>query len=181
MNFKYCPNCKTKIKMSNRLIDCTNCGFHLYINPAPTNGLILENEKGEILLVKRKVPPKKGYWDVPGGFIDFGETLEQSLKRETREELGINIFDLKYFSSTADRYPYKNINYHTLCFLMTAKTSDTKKIFARDDIDGYKFFTKSNFPFDRIAFPQLKTVFKKYLSAAKKSPSGVEKRQNGQK
>src|SRR3990167_11236908 len=114
MYFKYCPNCKAKIKMDDRLIDCALCGFHYYLNPAPTNGLILESEKGEILLVKRKVSPKKGYWDVPGGFIDFGENLEESLKREIKEELGIQIFNLKYFISVSVPYLYKGINYHTL-------------------------------------------------------------------
>ena len=166
MYFKYCPNCKANIKMSNRLIDCTLCGFHFYISPAPTNGLILENEKGEILLVKRKVSPKKGYWDIPGGFIDFGENLEESLKREVKEELLIELHDLKYFTSTADHYLYKGVNYHTLCFVLLGKTKDVKKISVHDDIDGYKFFSKKDFPINRLAFPELKEVFKKYLSSS---------------
>ena len=170
--FKYCPNCKAKIKLSNRpaspagrLIDCTFCGFHFYINPAPTNGLILENEKGEILLVKRKYPPKKGYWDIPGGFVDFGETIEESLRREIKEELEIDITDLKYFTSTADRYLFKGVDYHTLCFVFLGKFVGKKNLSPSDDIDEIKFFSKNNLPFDRLAFPGLIGVYKNYLSS----------------
>lgn len=167
--FKYCPNCKANIKVYNRLIDCTSCGFHFYFNPSPTNGLILENEKGEVLLVKRKYLPKKGYWDIPGGFIDFRETLEESLEREIREELGIEITNLKYFASTADRYLYKGINYHTLGFILLAKTKDINKISPHDDIAEIKFFNRNNFPINRLAFSKLKEVFKKYLSSFNQS------------
>ena len=181
--FKFCPNCKTRLKLSDRavlssverLIDCAVCGFYFYINPSPTNGLILENEIGEILLVKRKIQPKKGYWDIPGGFIDFDETLEESLKREIREELSIEIYDLKYFASTADRYLYQGINYHTLCFIMKAKANSLKKISPQDDIGGYKFFSKKNFPLERLAFSGLKEFFKKYLFSTKQSPSAVKR------
>ena len=167
--FKYCPNCKTNVKVSNRLIDCTDCGFHFYFNPSPTNGLILENEKGEVLLVKRKYPPKKGYWDIPGGFVDFEETIEESLEREIKEELGIEISHLKYFASTSDRYLFRDINYHTLCFVFLAKAITNQDLSPSDDITEIKFFHKDNIPIDKLAFVSLKEVFIKYLSSFKQS------------
>src|SRR3990172_10134744 len=160
--FKYCPNCKAKIKKSNRLIDCTSCGFRFYLNPVPTNGLIVQNEKGEILLVRRKSDPKKGFWDVPGGFVDIGETLEESFLREIQEELGVEVQNLQYLTSTADRYLYKETNYHTICFLFTGNV-DQKKIVAHDDISEIKFFPKNKIPYDRIAFAGIKTGLKLYL------------------
>lgn len=165
----YCPRCSKKlIKKSENLYQCSNCGFHLYENPRPTNGLIAENKKGEILLVRRKSDPKKGYWDVPGGFVDLNENLEQSFRREIREELGVEIKNLNYLISVADRYLYKGINYHTLCFIFTGKI-DTGKIKINDDITGIGFFPKNKIPYDRIAFSGVIKGIKKYLSAFKQS------------
>lgn len=169
--YKYCPLCSKKItKKSENLFICNFCGFHLYENPRPTNGLIAENKKGEILLVKRKDNPKKGFWDVPGGFVEIGETLEESFIREIREELGDEPKNLFYLTSTADRYLYKGINYHTICFLFTGKVNP-KKIKVHDDITEIKFFPKNKIPYDRIAFAGVKVGLKLYLS----SPNQPEK------
>ena len=82
-SFIYCPNCQTKLVTKHeRLIDCKKCDFVYYLSPAMTNGAIIENNKGEILLVKRKINPKKGFWDTPGGFVEYHETLEQSIIRK---------------------------------------------------------------------------------------------------
>lgn len=164
MDFKYCPNCKSEIKLSNRLIDCSFCGFHFYVNPAPTNAVILLNDKDEILLVRRKVEPKKGYWDLAGGFVNFDESLEKSVKREIKEELGINLTNFKYFASTADRYFYKGINYYTVCSIFVAKIG-RENITPADDVSEIRAFKKNNIPFDRIAFPGVKKNLKKYLSS----------------
>lgn len=160
----YCSRCKTKLnKTSSNLRDCSNCKLHLYINPVTTNGAVLKNEKGEILLVKRKFDPKKGYWDIPGGFVDLGETIEESLRRELKEELGITIKDFKYLTSKIDMYEYRGINYQTLGTIFEGSISSKEKMEASDDIDGFKFFSIKNFPIDKLAFKSLEEFFKDYL------------------
>lgn len=161
--FRYCPNCKNPLeKIGDRIINCKNCGFHFYFNPASTNALILENNKGEILLTKRKFPPKKGFWDTPGGFITFKENVEESLRREIKEELGINLKQIKYFGSYWSYYPYKGINYQTLCHVFTSKYQD-EKILNRDDITAHKFFAKDKIPFDKISFDDIRQAVKDYV------------------
>src|SRR3989344_4600239 len=79
MEYSFCPKCGSKAdKKLHNLLICPNCQYNFYINPSPTNGLIIENSKGEILLVKRKLEPKKGYLDVAGGLVEPGESLEES-------------------------------------------------------------------------------------------------------
>ncbi len=161
--FKYCPNCKTKlIHKVERLINCIKCGFMFYLSPALTNGVIIKNKKGEILLVKRKIDPGKGLWDTPGGFIEYNENLEESLVREIQEELQTPISNLKYLSSQIDRYLYAGINYHTLCVFFQGEV-DENKIKTADDIDGFQFFPKDKIPYDKIAFEGVKKVIRRYL------------------
>ncbi len=161
--FKFCPQCQKSIKKTNRLIQCQYCHFNFYLNPVPTNGLILENNNGEILLVKRKFPPKKDYWDIPGGFINFKETVEESLVREIKEELGINLNNFVYFSSCYDNYLYKKINYQTLCLIFVKKNFQGE-IITNDDISQAKFFKKSEINFKKIAFKGIAKALKNYLT-----------------
>lgn len=171
--FQYCPKCSKKIKSINlpaklrsnasRRVKCTSCGLNFYLSPYLTNAVILENKKNEILLVKRKFPPKIGWWDLPGGFVENDETIEQSIHREVKEELNIEIGDLKYISSSTDHYLFKKINYPTICTIFSA-VMKTEKIHPQDDISGYKFFSKNKIPYSRIAFQGLRKAIKKYIN-----------------
>lgn len=161
---KYCFKCAGELEYKkDNLLICKSCGYHNYINPVPANGAILENDRGEILLVKRKVDPNKGYWDVAGGFVDFEENLEESIERELREELGTNIKGLKYLCSYPDVYMYGGVEIATLIILYVGFLHG-EKMTPDDDIAGYKFFKKSKIPFGKIAFNGLKKALKDYVN-----------------
>lgn len=163
-SFKYCPNCGFQFDdYEDHSKICPNCDLHFYINPSPTTGAVLLNEKGEILLVKRRVDPGKGLWDIPGGFVDLNEDLETSLKRELKEELNIKIDDLKYLTSKVDTYKYGNRLQQTLGVIFEGKVLQEDKIIPSDDVDGFDFFTKDNFPIDKISFKSLEDFFREYL------------------
>lgn len=132
-------------------------------NPAPTNGVILENEKGEMLLVRRKYNPKKGYWDLPGGFVNISESMEDAVRREIKEELGIDLKTFTYFSSYPDRYFYNGKYEKILGFIFVGRIKD-QKIKPADDVASYEFFPKDKIPFEGLAFENLKQVLKDYLS-----------------
>src|SRR5258708_3754774 len=97
--YKFCPQCGQRfIKHQENWLACKN--RHRYFNnPRPTNAAIILNQKGEIMFVKRKIAPKKGFWDLPGGFVDVGETMEQSVAREVEEETGIKAIKISNFAS----------------------------------------------------------------------------------
>ena len=162
-NFQFCPKCKTPLKHSGQnLIYCSKCCFHFYLAPALTTALILENNKGEILLTKRRFSPKKNYWDLPGGFIDFKESAEASLRREIKEELNIKLGKVKYLGSYWSYYPYKKIRYQTLCLAFRAKY-DGQKIIIKDDVTDYRFFPKKEINLKKISFDDVRTALKDYL------------------
>jgi ADP-ribose pyrophosphatase YjhB (NUDIX family) len=159
----YCIKCgdSTK-KIGKSLFICLRCDFHYYENPRPTNAVILENKNGEILLVNRAHPPKKGWWDLPGGFIGFNESFEEGARREIKEELGISVSNFRYVNSHYNLYLYKGLYYHTLCVNFAAKLPH-KKIIPRDDVASIRFFSKDNIPFKKIAFAAVKKGLEGYL------------------
>lgn len=163
MEYKFCPKCGNPAnkKLPNLLI-CTNCGYNYYLNPAPTNAIILENELGEILLVKRKFEPKKGFLDLPGGFIEPGESMEQSTLREIKEELGIDISEVTYFGSYPDEYLYQEVNIKTLGLTLVGKISSTLELHPSDDVEEAIFYKKSDIPMDKIAFESIKAALIDY-------------------
>ena len=80
--------------MSFSTIDCPNCGTPVrsYRNPVPTVDIIIE-VKGGIVLIYRKNEPLG--WALPGGFVDYGESLETAAAREAREETSLVIDNLR--------------------------------------------------------------------------------------
>jgi len=81
VDLKYCTKCGYQLQ--SKIIDgkeqryCQNCDTIYYENPIPSVAVIARNEKGQLLLVKRKEEPKRGFWALPGGFIDNGESAIQ--------------------------------------------------------------------------------------------------------
>lgn len=161
-NLPWCPRCASPFIWEETHLVCRKCGLQYYINPRPCNAVILENRKGEILLVKRKFDPFAGMWDLPGGFINPGETAEDSVVREIREELGVTVSSFRYLSSYADRYLFGGLNYHTVCLVYAARM-DNAILQAGDDITEASFFPKDKIPYGEIAFAGLRKALRTYI------------------
>jgi ADP-ribose pyrophosphatase YjhB (NUDIX family) len=73
---------------------CGSCGYISYKNPKVVVG-ILPVQDGMVLLLRRAIEPRVGMWTCPGGFLEMGESVEEGARREAREELGIEVGDLK--------------------------------------------------------------------------------------
>lgn len=92
-NYIYCPVCAGILKLKaveNKVRNyCPNCGFVHYVNPLPATVAIAENNNS-ILLIKRGMPPARGAWTLPSGFMEAGESPEEGCLRELKEETGMN-------------------------------------------------------------------------------------------
>ena len=92
--YRFCPRCGHPLeqrKVGDRVRPvCPNCGFILYINPTPAAGTLVEND-GHVLLIRRAVPPRAGYWALPAGYMEADESAEEAAIRETREETGLDV------------------------------------------------------------------------------------------
>ncbi len=127
-------------------IICPKCGgkIETYKNPIPTVDIIIEYKNG-IILIERKNYPFG--WAIPGGFVDYGESLEQAAVREAREEtnLDISLYLQFYTYSSPDRDPRQ----HTITTVFLAKGSGNLK--AKDDAKKAMIFTKESLP-ENIVF-----------------------------
>ncbi|MBV9317213.1 MAG: NUDIX hydrolase [Gammaproteobacteria bacterium] len=88
---KFCSQCGAPVRLSIPAGDnlarhvCDACGSIHYQNPRLVVGCVPDYE-GRILLCRRAIEPRRGYWTVPAGFMENGETLQQAAARESREE-----------------------------------------------------------------------------------------------
>ncbi|HOL22102.1 MAG TPA: NUDIX hydrolase [bacterium] len=121
-----------------------------YKNPVPTVDIIIEMEGG-IVLIKRKNYPYG--WALPGGFVDYGECLEDAAVREAKEETGLDVVNLMQFHtySAPDRDP----RHHTISTVFIGKGRGVLK--GSDDAEEAKIFTEDNLPED-IAFDHRKIL-----------------------
>jgi ADP-ribose pyrophosphatase YjhB (NUDIX family) len=119
-------------------------------NPLITVDAIIEINNG-IILIKRKNPPHG--WALPGGFVDYGETLENAVRRESKEETGLTIEFVRQFHTYSD--PKRDPRHHTVSTIFIAKASGTP--IAADDAQDVGIFTEETLP-NEIAFDHRKIL-----------------------
>lgn len=88
-----------------------------YRNPVPTVDIIIELEEKGIVLIKRKNPPYG--WAIPGGFLDYGESMEEAAVREAKEEVSLDIELLEQLHTYSD--PSRDERHHTITTVFIAK------------------------------------------------------------
>ena len=90
--FDFCPSCATKLEASNdgEGKTCPKCERSWYRSSSPTAGCVIVSD-GKALITKRGMEPEKGRYDIPGGFLHAGEDVLDGLRREIKEELGVEI------------------------------------------------------------------------------------------
>ena len=111
----------------------------LHKNPFPTVDIIIkikdEDGKPGFILIKRKNPPYG--WALPGGFVEYGETLEEAAVREAKEETSLDIKLLAQFHTYSD--PGRDPRFHTISTIFIAKAEGRPK--AQDDAKEIGIFT----------------------------------------
>ena len=116
--------------------------------PALTADIIIRRKNGSIVLVKRRNPPFQGEWAIPGGFVEYGETVEAAAVREAREETGLDVELSKIIGVYSD--PNRDPRGHTVsvCFLANEVGGELR---ADTDAKEAKSFASSSLP-SKLAF-----------------------------
>lgn len=120
MEYSFCPRCgqplKTRLVDGRQRLVCSSCGFIFYQNSKPCVG-VLAMERGRLLLVQRAIAPFKGYWDIPGGFLENGESPQAGAIREMQEETGLFIKPTEILGIFMDTYGPSGESTLNICYL----------------------------------------------------------------
>ncbi len=151
--YDFCPYCGGKIVLEDINHDsrprevCTACRWVFYRNSMPcVGGLVTDGDR--VLLVRRAREPFKGYWDIPGGFLEAGEHPQDGVAREVVEETGLVVKPVEILGIFMDKYGKEGedtLNIHYVAQVISGEES------AGSDATELKWFDKKSLP-KKVAF-----------------------------
>lgn len=162
---RFCIACGRRLTVvvdgAHRRPRCPRCGWTWYANPVPA-AIALIVHRGRVLLGRRARPPYAGTWDLPGGFLEAGETPEHGLARELREELGIGIRRARLAGFATDRYGPRGFAVLTAIYRVTPTSV---ALTPADDVSEVRWFPVRRVPYRAIAFPEMRRRLRQLLTA----------------
>ncbi len=113
--FRYCPLCGSPAFEVNDFKSkrCRSCGFTYYHNAAAATVAVIVDSSNRMLVCRRALDPARGTLDLPGGFVDIGERVEDGCRREVAEETGGHVEALRFLFSLPNVYRYSGFDVHT--------------------------------------------------------------------
>jgi ADP-ribose pyrophosphatase YjhB (NUDIX family) len=156
--WRWCPRCRTELQGDPSRLECGACGFVAYASSKPTAGALVQDGDGRLLLARRAHDPFKGRWDIPGGFLEEGEAPLDGIRRELREETGLEVEPLEFVGAWIDRYGHDSTAEATLNMYWTARASGGDPEPA-DDVDELRWFGADELPpAEELAFENVPLV-----------------------
>ncbi len=148
---KFCSECGAAVEWKQPADDnrpryvCTTCAAIHYQNPKLVIGAIPEWEDGRILLCRRAIEPRHGFWTLPAGFMENGETTAEAAARETLEEANARI-------AVGELYSLYNLPYiNQVHLLFRARLLDLDFFPGQESLE-VKLVEERNIPWDELAF-----------------------------
>ena len=160
---KYCPYCGTGLieKFCEGVLRqyCNRCNEPIYENPLPATCMVVVDAEDRVLLVKRSVEPKKGFWCLPGGFMELGESPENAALRELKVETGLTGKINMLLGVSAN----PSVLYHTVLMVGYLVKIYSGNLIAGDDANDAAYFNYNELP--EIAFESHASFIRMYYAA----------------
>jgi ADP-ribose pyrophosphatase YjhB (NUDIX family) len=171
---KFCSECAHPVTVAIPEGDnrpryvCTQCGTIHYQNPKMVIGSIPVWEQGgelKVLLCKRAIEPRYGYWTLPAGFMENEETTEEAAVRETEEEAGANV-------ELGNLFTLLNVAHvHQVHLFYLARLLDLDYAAGIESLD-VQLFAEHEIPWDDLAFPTIRTTLELFFADRRKMREG---------
>ena len=165
VNIHFCPQCGSKtesiIPEGDTLVRdvCTQCHRIHYQNPKVITGCVPTFED-KVLLCQRAIEPRKGFWTLPAGFLEIGETIEEGALRETCEESGALVINPTLYTI----FNAAHVGQITMFFLATMPTPTYS---AGAESLYVQLFDEQSIPWDNLAFQTISRTLKYFFSDRK--------------
>lgn len=162
---KFCPRCGSRAFNAQKgpSLKCGKCGFHFYINAAAAVAALIPDSKGKLMLVTRGVEPHYGKLDLPGGFVDPAESVEEALRRELKEELGLSIQNFEYLGSAPNEYLFSEFSVFTVDLAFKVIPESVNHLIPKDDILEYRFYSEEELNYDDIPAPSINKFVQQFF------------------
>lgn len=163
---KYCSHCGETVAHrippgdTHKRYVCDSCGVIHYHNPKVIVGALpIYNE--QVLLCKRAIEPRKGFWTLPAGFMENKETTLEGALRETIEEAGAQVINPEF-------YRLFDLPHISQVYVFYRGEVAEGKFSAGAESLAVKLFDEAEIPWESLAFPVVKQLLREYFEDSKK-------------
>jgi ADP-ribose pyrophosphatase YjhB (NUDIX family) len=160
MTYRFCMACGgrlRRVRQEGRVRRrCPGCGWIYYSNPIPAAAALVIRG-GKVLLGRRAGEPYRGTWDLPGGFLEGGETPERALAREIREELGARIRSARFVGFFAETYGPGGFPILAVVYRVRLAPG---RLSHGSDVSEVRWFSRRALPYREIAFPSVRRALR---------------------
>jgi NAD+ diphosphatase len=162
--FSHCPRCGNEGFPfdGENAFNCPSCGLRFYINAVAAVAAIMEAPDGRILLIRRGRDPAAGSLDLPGGFVEIGETAEQAVRREVSEELGVTVEDVRFLASFPNEYEYMGVLYFTCDMVFVCHAAGMQELKPSEEASEIVMAHPRDIDPAAIGFPSIRRALRMY-------------------
>ena len=166
--FRFCGGCgrKDPENRNDHRFSCPECGWLLYKSPVSATVAILELPDGRIILTRRGLDPGAGALDLPGGFVDPGESAEEATCRELDEELALKLSppNLSPLFTFPNQYLFSGVLYHTVDLFFHVPIPDIPEIGDANEITELVVLPPCEIDLSEIAFSSIRRGLEQYIT-----------------
>lgn len=164
--FPYCPKCGSSSFLVNdeRSKRCSECGFVYYLNASAAVAAMIVNARGELLVATRANEPARGTFDLPGGFVDPGESVDDGLRREILEETSATVAQAKYLFSIPNKYLFSGFEVPTADSFFLCRLQDENVVRAGDDAAALQWVALSDLRPEAFGLTSIRKAVERLLA-----------------
>jgi ADP-ribose pyrophosphatase YjhB (NUDIX family) len=172
---KFCSTCGEPVELKVPTGDnrerfvCNSCATIHYQNPRIITGC-LPVWNDQVLMCKRAIDPRRGYWTLPAGFLENGESIAAGAARETEEEANARVYELELYTV----FSLPHISQAYMFFRAMLEDLDFSAGFESLEV---RLFTEHEVPWDELAFPVIKQSLEFYFEDRKNGSFPVRSRE----